>query len=220
MSQERIIEKIKKLFALAANEGASENEAATAMKMANGLLLKHAIDKHSLKEEDGAGFNFRDYPVQQKWVMSLIGTVTRLYNCRAIFDYNWPKPKTIIIGTEGNRMTAIIVIEQLIAQIQKETKGKNAMFKNGAALGLQDVCAKIIRERAVENDGMEAIPGTGIMVIDIEKQQKRDVEDFVNEHFDNLKSSRGGRASSEGRSYGGGLNPGARMNGSGQRRLS
>jgi hypothetical protein len=215
-----MIEKIKKLFALAANEGASSNEAATAMKMANALLQKHAIEKHQLRESDDAGFNFRSYPVESAWVKSVIGTVTRLYNCRAIFDYNWPKPKTVIIGTDSNRITALIVIEQLIKQIQNDTKGENAAFKNGAALGLQDVCQKIIRDRATENDGVEAIPGTGIMVLDIEKQQKMAVDEFINENFSNLKSAKRGRASSEGRAYGGGLNPGARMNGSGQRRLS
>ena len=51
MSNERLIDKIRKLFALANCEGATENEAATALRMANKLLDKHSISTIDLADE-------------------------------------------------------------------------------------------------------------------------------------------------------------------------
>lgn len=216
--ENKIIEKVKKLFALAANEGSQGAEADNALRMANKLLEKHAIEKHQLHEKETTFANFKDYPISNKWVSGLCSTICKLYNCRVIYDYNWKPAKTIIIGTESNRMTAIIVIEQLMAQIKKDTKGENAAFKNGAVIGLQKVVNQIIKDRQEEQ--AEAIPGTGIMVVDLFRQDKQDANNFVKDNFSNLTTSKGGRGSAAGAEYGSGLNPGARVTGSAQRRIA
>ena len=217
--EERMIEKIRKLFALSANAGATGAEAETALRMANALLAKHAIDKHRLHETDQVFVSFMDFPISQDWVKKVCGHIARFYNCRCIFDYNWKPAKTLVIGTSANRITAIIVIDQLLDQIRKE-KG-NIAFKNGAAFGLYEKCKEITDERNVETGNDEVIPGTGLTIIDIETQQKTGVSDFINENFSNLRSSkRAGSMSAEGRAYGQGLNPNARVTGSAQKCLN
>ena len=217
--EERMIEKIRKLFALAANKGSQGNESENALRMANALLAKHAIDKFKLHDNEEVFASFMDYNIKQVWVKKVCSHIGRLYNCRVIFDYNWDDPKTLIIGTSSNRITAIIVIDQLLDQIKKETKGKRIDFKNGAAFGLWEVCKRIIDNR--QTDLEEAVPGTGLMIIDVDKQMKMNVDDFIRSNFKHLAcSNRGGRMSAEGRAYGNGLNPGARMNGSGQKCLN
>jgi hypothetical protein len=219
--EERLIAKIRKLFALAHDKNAQGNEAENALRMANALLSKHAIDKYRLHEEDAVFASFMDYDIKHHWKKSIIGTIARFYNCRAIFDYNWDTPKTLIIGTSSNRITAILVIDHLIDQVIKETRGEKIAFKNGAALGLYDTCNKIIEKRNIETGNDEVIPGTGLTVIKIEKRQKMDVEDFIKANFKHLRSGPGMRSvSAEGRSYGQGLNPNARITGEGQKRLS
>ncbi|MCK4817022.1 DUF2786 domain-containing protein [bacterium] len=217
--QDRMISKIRKLFALAANDGAATQEAENALRMANALLAKHAIEKHELHETEAVFASFMDYPINHKWVKNVCSHIGRLYSCRIIFDYNWPKPKTLVIGTGSNRMTAIIVIDQLISQIKKESKGKDTAFRNGAAFGLYEVCQKIMDGRQQEQE--EAVPGTGIMILDIDKKNEIAVDGFIDENFSGLKSdNRKTKISAEGRAYGGGLNPGARVSGQGQKRIS
>lgn len=217
--ENRIIEKIRKLFALAANDGATGAESENAMRMANAMLAKHSIEMSQLTGDNEDVFcTFADYNVKAAWTKSVIASVCKLYNCRVVFDYNWPKPKTLIIGTGANRMTATIVIDQLTDQIRKETRGESAAFKNGAAIGLSDVVNRILDER--RKDKTEIVPGTGLVPLDQMQQQKAAADAFVNENFKGLVSSRGGKGNAEGRAYGQGLNPGARVNGEGQRRLS
>ena len=219
--EERMIAKIRKLFALANNSGSQGNEAESAMRMANALLAKHAIDKYKLHETDTVFCSFLDYDIKPQWIKSVISTISRFYNCRCIFDYNWPEPKTLVIGTSANRITAILVIDHLIDQIKKETRGEKIAFKNGAALGLDDKCREIILARNAETGNDEVIPGTGLTVIKLEERQKTDVNEFVNANFAHLKSGRGMKtASAAGRSYGNGLNPNARVGGAAQKRLS
>lgn len=217
--ENRIIEKIKKLFALANDDGATGAESENALRMANAMLSKHSLEMNQLTGHDEDVFcTFAEYNLKTPGNMRAIGAICRLYNCRVIYDYNWPIPKTLIIGTGANRMTAVIVIDQILDQIKKECKGQNAAFKEGAALGLSDVCNKIIKER--KEDTQEILPGTGLMVIDQMKRQEMAASDFVDANFSNLKSGRRKRASAEGRAYGQGLNPGARVQGEGQRRLT
>lgn len=218
--ENRIIEKIRKLFALAANDGATGAESENAMRMANAMLDKHSIEMSQLTGTDETVFcTFADYNIKPPWVKTVIGAVCKLYNCRQIFDYNWPEPKTMIIGTGANRMTTTIVIDQLIDQIKKESVGKGSAFRNGAGIGLYDVVNKIINERKA--DKTEIIPGTGLVPLDQMESQMNAANIFVEHNFKNLTSSKSSaKSSQEGRKYGQGLNPGARVQGEGQRRLS
>ena len=216
--QNRIIEKIRKLFALANGKGTEGAEAETALRMANAMLAKHSLEMHQLADNDDVFCTWADYNLKTPGVQSIIGSVGRLYNCKVIFDHNWEPAKTLVIGTGANRVTACIVIDQLIDQVAKECKGKNAAFKQGAADGLGDVCAKIISER--KTDRTEILPGTGLMPLDQMMQQKAAVDAFVDKNFSHLKSAKRKKGSAEGRAYGQGLNPGARVGGSTQKCLS
>ena len=217
--ENRIIERIRKLFALAADDGALGNESETAMRMANALLSKHSIEMSQLTGHDETVFcTFAEYDIKPTWVKPVISAIGKLYNCRVIYDYNWSEPKTLIIGTGANRMTATIVIDQILDQIRKECVGKGSNFRNGAAIGLGEVCEKLIEER--KQDTTEIVPGTGLIPIDQMKQQMNAASEFVNENFSGLRRGKGVKGSSEGRAYGQGLNPGARVGGSGQKRLS
>jgi hypothetical protein len=217
--ENRIIEKIRKLFALANDKGATGAESENALRMANAMLSKHSLEMHQLTGHDESVFcTFAEYNLKTPGNVTAIGAICRLYNCRIVFDYNWDVPKSLIIGTGANRMTATIVIDQILDQIQKECKGENAAYKQGAADGLAEICRRLIRQR--QKDTTEILPGTGLMVIDQMKQQALAVDAFIDENFANLKNTRKKKGSEEGRAYGRGLNPGARVGGEGQRKLN
>jgi len=214
---DRLIKKIKALFSLAANNGATGNEADNALRMAEGLLKKHSIELFDLNDKDEVTMSFLDFN-GQKWVSIVHNSIAKLYSCRCIMDNSWDKPKIVLVGTLSNLTTAKIVIQHLLGQIMKDTKGKGIAYKNGAAMGLGDTCEQIISERNVYE---EAIPGTGLTVLDINKQNKNDIENWLNEFMPNLGKAKRTKfkTNNEGRVYGSGLNPGARVSGSGQKRL-
>jgi hypothetical protein len=219
--EERLLAKIRKLFELANNESSQGNEASNALRMANALLAKHSIDKMKLAVKDEVFASFLDYNLKQAWVKSVISAIGKFYSCRVVFDYNWDVPKTLVIGTSSRRITAVLVIDHLIAQIKKESRGQKVAFRNGAALGLHDKCMEILAERNADTGHDEVIPGTGLSIIDVEKTLKMKADEFTNKNFPNLRRGKGMRsASAEGRAYGQGLNPNARVSGEGQKCLN
>lgn len=220
--EERLLAKIRKLFALGADKSATGSEAETAMRMANALLDKHKIDKFKLHEQEVVFASFCDYP-NVGWIRKVCNIIGPFYNCKVLIDNNWDVPKTLVIGTSANRMTAVIVIDQLIRQIKHESKGKGARFINGAVFGLADKCKEIQMQRAAEHKDKEAVPGTGLTVIDIDKQALMNADDFMHTNFPNLVKTRGRKVSysQEGRDYGKGLGVDPQGSiGGGQKRLS
>lgn len=214
--QDRMIEKIKKLFALADDENSQGNESENALRMANKLLEKHALTTMDL----GGGnadvrITFKDY--DKNWKTIIAESISVLYMCKGFTTNRFGGKKFIIVGTDANRITAEIVMDQLIDQIMKETKGEKIEFKNGAAFGIQDTCNRITEER--KSDKTEVMPGTGLMAVDLMKQQELAAQDWLDKNIPNMKKGKRVSYSSAGSAYGSGLNTGARVGGAAQRRL-
>lgn len=72
MTEDAVREKIRKLMALAMNEGAADNEAETAMRQAEKLMRKHKIDLASIHQHSGTK------PIYQ-WKAAFVPS-------------SWPKP--------------------------------------------------------------------------------------------------------------------------------
>lgn len=216
--EDRLMNKIRSLFALAANDGATGNESENALRMAHKLLIKHSMSMMDLNEVDETSIAFIIVP-SNPWTRSVFISVAQLYTCRYVVDHNCDEPLHMIIGTKSNRTTAKIVAKQLIEQIQRDTKGKGTAFRNGAVESLKYTCLKILRER--KNQVEEVLPGTGLVPMDLMKKQMIEVNDFIQQQFGNLgRCKSGGKSSDAGREYGKGLNPGARVTGAGQARLT
>ena len=220
MSNERLLDKIRKLFALANCEGATENEAKTALRMANKLLDKHSINTIDLADEREVSITFLPLEGRQAWMSTIINGVARLYDCRYFRDMNWDTPKHVLVGTSANRMTASIVIEQLVGQFRRETKGKNNSYKVSAANALYWTCDGILKERKGSTEPVVA--GTGLIPLDMIKRAEIDNQDFLDTQIGKLGKSNNSKAahSAEGAAYGKGLNPGARVSGSSAARLN
>ena len=121
----KLIERIKKMFALANDKGAAEGEAENAMRMANKLMEKHNlshIDLHNseditIKFEDGTKFN---------WKRQIYNAVAKVYSCGFFIQ---GQDQCLIVGTDSDTVTASIVIHGLIDSIDKAGKGKGIAFK-------------------------------------------------------------------------------------------
>lgn len=206
MSTERIIEKIKKLFTLANNEGATVNEAANAMRMANKLLEKHNLNIASLaesaEETDGQFYT----AAKTKWQRVIVSQVSYLYGCVAVLMGDIGK--YVIVGKESDRVTAMIVIDSLIKVISKESRGKGAQFREGAVSAIVEQIQEILAARKTE----EAIPGTGLVLADVLKTQMAKNSEWIGREFPNCATSRSSlNGNREGRQFGKNLSVSPRL---------
>lgn len=78
-----IVDKIRKLLALARDKGASENEAAVALAMAQRLMLQHDIKNVEEKREVHAVMgDWMEVDRGELWEMYVAQAVAKLFNCR------------------------------------------------------------------------------------------------------------------------------------------
>ena len=202
---EKIINKIKKMFALANNEGAAPGEAENAMRMANKLMEKHMLTSIDLHTSEEMSITFLDAH-RYVWVRHLYNAVCPVYSC-SMFLHG--KDRYVLVGTESDMVTTGIVVDGLIKSIKRASKGQGIEFSNGAVLEIARQCRQIIADRA---DSVEIAPGSGLVLADIFKTKMDLVTEFMNDKF-NLSSGRRSsmNSSNAGREYGTTLNPHANL---------
>ena len=202
---EKIINRIKKMFALANNEGATPGEAENAMRMANNLLEKYNLQMMDLHTQEDMSIRIRDYN-SASWVKQVNIAVSEIYSC--VFFMS--KSNYTFVGTESNLVTCMIVSESIITNINKAGKGKGADFRNGAALELVRQCREIMSARRASTE----TTGTGIVLSAVYDKEMDRSEKFIKEMLNiNLTTGRSNRmkSSQAGRDYGSTLNPHAHL---------
>lgn len=79
-----IINKIKKLLALASDKAATEDEAATALRMAQGLMLKHQIEESALSVTQAQAKELRKHHPLQQHELALADAAATLFGCTVL----------------------------------------------------------------------------------------------------------------------------------------
>lgn len=137
-STNAIKQKITKLLAMAATgSGATEDEAATAMKMAMALMARHGIEQSELGGvQIQAKFSSRVRTREQKkgsrdtaamlpHQVSLASAAGCLYGCKALF-YDRGKQGFVFVGRNDNMDAAEITLFWLIRQVDELYKTATA----------------------------------------------------------------------------------------------
>jgi len=203
--EQKIIDRIKKMFALANCEGAAPGEAENAMRMANRLMEKHALssldlhtsDSITIKFEDGSNFN---------WVRQLYNAIAPVYSCGFFIQ---GKEQSLLVGTESDTITASIVANGLISNIKRASKGKGVTFANGAVLEISKQCRELIANRRLV---AEKVPGTELSLVDVYDTKADLVRSFMDANLSLGKGRRSNMKGNEaGRAYGATLNPHANL---------
>ena len=189
MEQNKLVERIKKLLALSANNP-NPHEAKVALKRAQKLLAENDMSMTSLTEvEDECVGEIHGKNVQ-KWSCTVYGAITNLYQCEYIINPN-PPARHIVIGTLANRTTAILIINYVLKAIRIESKGKSASFRNGAALGVSQSCYEILENEKKNKEVI--IPGTGLIAADIRLVRNSSNDRYINDEHGNVSTSRRSR---------------------------
>ena len=83
----KIIERIRKLLAMARDKGASENEAAFALATAQRLMLEHDIQNvEDQIEPEAIRGNWMGVHRDDKWERLVASSVAHMFNCRSVFN--------------------------------------------------------------------------------------------------------------------------------------
>lgn len=220
MNQEKLIEKIKKLLALASNNP-NPHEAEVAMKRAHKLLRENDLEMSSLADLDSEEVDseIRSTPQTPPWIRSIYGAVSDLYHCQYLYS-SPPFGRHIVIGSTSNRTTAILIIDFLIKTIKKKSNYvyHTQKFLNGAALGVSETCYWLISEE--KKNKQEVIPGTGLVPCDIREARELSNQNFIDAVFKvNEATSRSTEYSKEGYDFGSKLSVNPQVEKSSQKAL-
>jgi len=206
---DKIINKIKKLFALGSNNS-NQHEADSAMRMARKLLDKHNLSVYDLNETDDIG-ETEEVGLFMPWTRTIYQSIAKLYDVRYILDKNSKPYKHCLIGTESARVTASLIIAFVIKEIKDTAIGMGNGYRNSAANGVYHQVHEIIKERNASKE--ELIPGTGLLPINASELALKNIDEWIENLYGKIK--KGGRntakLNSAGYNLGKNINLGAQL---------
>lgn len=126
---QKVIDRIRKMLALANDAGASEGERDNAMRMAHNTMVKFNIDAAMVEQANPTaskeprvekGFSFYGRP----WARNVAHNVGRLFFCSYLSrsEYKTKNAVHLFIGRESNVVTAGEIARYVVESIMKEGK--------------------------------------------------------------------------------------------------
>ena len=133
--EEKILEKIKKLLALAGNNPSQEEAQAAAAK-AQALLAEYNLTLEDTEEKsEEIGFSYFDTGVDRAWKYDLASVIARNFRCKCLW---WGKARVGFYGYKHDTEVAAQVFEFLFWSIRRNLRKvkKQAKEQNGTAKGV------------------------------------------------------------------------------------
>lgn len=180
-ANEKIIDRVKKMMALANCTGAAEGERDNALRMAYNLLAKHnltmnEVDAHNAAKEEGRESQQAKFVVYP-WARSIAGLVGSLFFCNYYFmrSGSGKQATHCFIGKASNAATAQYMSEFVVKSVCRE-----AARLYGSAITPEARCFAIgvvrkLQERIAEikaSLNKESATGTALALINLDKSEK------------------------------------------------
>ena len=190
MSQERILEKVRKLLAMANHENANETERDTALRQAHALLTKHGLDMVDVKEHEREKIDprgeFRHEDWSIPWTRIVRAAIAKLFMCQYYYGgkINGTRSHHYFVGRESNATTAEYMSVFVVGSILKEGRAryghnlspKTRAFGEGAATRLYARVEQLIAQKVQE---VQVSDGKGLVLVDIRKAEESANAEFV-----------------------------------------
>lgn len=188
MSNESIIQRVKKLLALAGDKGATEAEAAAAMERVHQLLMKHnlSMDAVNAVQDQGIVEESLDESNRAEWKNMIWDATAELYLCIHYYrkHLNSRKIRHIVAGRPDNVQTVLQMAPYFIRSIQHRAKDAcmyrpakyTKEFFQGAAFRMACRMAHLMPDK---NKPAEQTESAGHGLIPLYEEQKRQVEEFL-----------------------------------------
>ena len=232
-----ILRKIRALLARAdeaRNDNANERE--IALRQAESLMRRHAIDSSELDMDDAAIGEDQFDINSSRWRVEIAWGIAELYGCKAIRSRRAGKMFMRVIGQATDRAVAMNVTRWLWDSIDREARryagdrSDRHAFRVGAAVSIRRNAHSLQRERKQAADAarqtMPGSTGNALVIANYFDTQLARAHEFTHKHY-NVKPIGGGMSYSgsansyfDGRDYADGLNLNRQVAGAGQKRLS
>jgi hypothetical protein len=193
MSDSRIIQKMKKLMAMAEGN-ANENEAMTAARQLQILLAKHNISMSELDTPDEEKEQIESSSESHKcrpWKRVVALSIARLYFCEMYFTrMGNGKSSYFFVGTETNRNFAMQIFSMVVKSIEKDSRKQSKeiygkedssfvnSFWSGAMHRISERCAEMIEEAKrgeIVDDNGANLPA----LVSVYEENNKRVSDFL-----------------------------------------
>lgn len=171
---DKIIDRIKKMLALANDLAASEGERDNALRMAYNTMAKYNIDMATVeaKGKEEARIDFQNQSFSWTWATHINKIIGDLFFCKCYMSQRVNGTQIIyhFVGKESNAMTAAVMADWIVKSILKEGRklyGQNTapgtrQFATGAMHALNRRVKEIIEEAKKANEA--ATPGTALVL--------------------------------------------------------
>lgn len=173
MSTERVLDRVRKMLALANDRGASEGERDNALRMAHATLAKYNLDLAMVEDRAQKKKQESDEPRQlhpctfygRPWARAVCTNVGRMLFCNYLYVSATKAKDTrhYFIGRHSNAVSAAILSEFLVNSIMREGKRRaraegegNAWFRSfawGAAVTIGRRVDELIRAATSSSPG-------------------------------------------------------------------
>lgn len=188
---DRVVERVRKMLALANDAGASEGERDNAMRMAHATLAKHNLSMSEVdKKKDDRGHIVGQY-YGRPWARALSSIIADLFFCRYVFI---PASKAkdvrhMFIGRESNAVTAQMMAQYLVDSIHREGRRRqrqagqnNNWFRVFCLAAVQAVNRKADALKQ-KPDLAEATPGTALVLADLYQTEQQLNDQWLSEQM-------------------------------------
>lgn len=173
----KLKDKLKKLFALANDAGATEAESNTAMLKAQELLALHKLSMSDLDlKEEGATTESSIEIGRRPWMASLYSAASRLCFCQMFLNKN----KIVIIGKPSDIESAKCLGEYLVStclklasQFENNKKGDRSAWKAGFSTRVSGRSIEIVKQ-ARENKLKNSETGKELILSSLYSQSDLD----------------------------------------------
>lgn len=184
MSEEKILDRVRKLLATANDERGNEHERDNALRMAHNLLTKHGlslmqVEAHEKDKADPRG-KFDDIGLSTPWARRVRHAIADLFMCKYFFGSQLSSTRCThyFVGRESNAVTAMYMSAYVVRSIVKEATKLYGHPLNADARSFSTGCASRLRQRIdqmIADKAKEVGPqtgGTALALLDLARAEK------------------------------------------------
>lgn len=178
----RVLERVRKMLAIANNEAASEEERDNALKMAHDLLTKHELDmmdvEISMRDTEDPRGSFTSDGWGAGWAKGIRVAMGKLFNCYYYNGHkiNGTRSSYTFVGRESAATTAMYMGDWIVKSALKEADRRyghrlnptGRSFCVGVSDRIYTRVSEIIRSKQQELD----LTSTALVLYDVAKREE------------------------------------------------
>jgi len=194
---EKIINRIKKMLALANDLAATEGEREAALRAAYSTMTKYNIGMATVAQHGApeARIDFDNQSFSWMWAKQVNGIIGKLFFCKVLIGrkINGTQVEYHFIGKESNAMTAAVMADWIVKSILKEGR---KLYKENTSPGMRAFAMGAMArlgtrvDELIKQEQAQATPGTALVLVDLYRTEETANDEFVNERYGELRKSR------------------------------